>query len=207
MARLTKSQILNLTPEQIDIMAETKPAELRRITSDLQAITKKRYERQISKGMKTGFVKGYEAAGQTSTKGLSGKELKAEFYSQKAFLEEYKTSTIAGSKDVYTEMINRIDPEHQYFAENPNLNSKDDIKRFWDLYHHAKEAAGERVRQGTAGSDIDQELSDIIVNEMKGDGESFDKMLQNVTEAQNELYKQRQAGMGYESNPLSKTFE
>lgn len=207
MARLTKAQILNLTPEQIDIMAKSNPAQLRRITSDLQAITKKRYERQQAKGMKTGFVKGYESAGKTSVRNLSGKELKAEFETQRGFLTEYKTSTMAGSKDVYTEMINKIDPEHQYFAENPNLNSKEDIKRFWDLYHSAKEVAGERIRQGTAGSDIDQELSDIIVNEMDVDSESFDEMLRNVDEARKELYRQRQAGMGYESNPLSKKFE
>ena len=45
MARLTKAEILSLTPEQITNLSKTNLAQLKQITSDLQAINRKSYQR------------------------------------------------------------------------------------------------------------------------------------------------------------------
>ena len=209
MARLTKAQILSLTPEQIDKMAKSDLKQLKRITSDLQAINKKSFQRLSAKGMKTGFVRGYEATGgPKSLKSMVGKnaasQVKAEFQSQLSLISA-KTRTISGAKNVYMKMIKSIDPEHKVFPSNYNIASKEEISQFWELYHKTKEFSGERVRSGSVGSELDIELANIITDEMRSD--AVDDMLANITSEYSKLYEERQAGIIYESNPLSITSE
>lgn len=207
MPRLTKAEILALTPEQIDQMSKTNLTQLKQITSDLQAINKKSYARMKAKGMNTGFVRGYEqSGGSKSVRGMSAAEVKAELKAQ-ASLNKAKTRTVSGATSVYKKMVSSIDPEHKIFAEDYKLASKDDIKRFWDLYHKAKEVTGERVRGGHDASQLDYELSNIITDEMRSSDEALADIEKNISERYEDIYKERQKGMPIESNPFSITSE
>lgn len=207
MARLTKAEIMALTPEQVDQLSKTNLTQLKQIVSDLQAINKKSYQRLTAKGMNTGFVRGYEqSGGNKSLKGMTATEVKAEFEAQKGRMSA-KTRTVKGASSVYKKMVSAIDPEHKIFNEDYKTASKEDIKRFWELYHKAKEVTGERVRGGHAGSPLDYELSEIITDEMRSSDEAIEDIEKAISEKYEDIYKERQKGMQLESNPFSITSE
>lgn len=207
MPRLTKAQIEALTPEQIDTLAKTDLTALKRIVSDLQAINKKSYQRMTAKGMNTGFVQSYErAGGYTSVKTMTGKnaasQVKSEFKAQMRRLQA-KTRTMSGAKQIYEKMVSGIDPEHKILPAKMEYADKDQIARFWELYHAAKEHTAERVRGGHDGSPLDIELSNIISDNMRDGDLPFNEMEDKIKEDYEKVYKERQAGISRESNPFS----
>jgi len=204
MARLTKKEILNLTPADIEHMRRTNLTQLKQITSDIQAINRKSYLRSKAAGIESPFVSAYErSGGPASLKSFRGSsneaaQVKAEFESQMSLLQS-KTRTFKGAQKVYSEMARLIDPEHKKFAANIRDMNKDEVKQFWDVYH---KFAQSHVVQTSSVTNVSppESISSIILSELNSD-DDVDDILKRVDEAYNKLYQQREAENNNDINP------
>ncbi len=205
MARLTKKQILSLTPQQIEQMRRTNLQQLKQITSDLQAINRKSYLRSKAKGIETPFVSSYErSGGPKSLKSFRGSsneaaQVKAEFESQMSLLKS-KSRTFSGAQKVYSEMINKIDPSHQKFAANIKDMNKEDVAKFWDIYHKLSEKHTSLGANGSLGSPPEA-VSDIIKSQLDS-SDDVDEILSKVDSMYQELYQEVESGDDYSENPF-----
>lgn len=205
MARLTKKEILGLTPQQIEQMRRTNLQQLKRITSDLQAINRKSYLRSKAAGIESPFVSAYErSGGSASLKSFRGSsneaaQVKAEFETQMSLLKS-KSRTFAGAQKVYSEMIKKIDPSHQKFAASIKEMDKEDIAKFWDVYHKLTEKHASLGANGSLGSPPEA-VSDIITSELDS-GDSIDDILARVDSKFQELYQEEEMNADYNENPF-----
>lgn len=205
MARLTKKEILELTPQQIEQMRRTNLQQLKQITSDLQAINRKSYLRSKAGGVESPFVSAYErSGGPTSLKSFRGSsneaaQVKAEFETQMSLLKS-KSRTFAGAQKVYSEMVKKIDPTHQKFAANIKDMDKDEIAKFWDIYHKLSEKHASIGANGSLGSPPEA-VSDIIKSELDS-GDSIDDILARVDSKYQELYQEEEMNADYNENPF-----
>ncbi len=205
MARLTKKEILELTPQQIEQMRRTNLQQLKQITSDLQAINRKRYLRSKAGGVESPFVSAYErSGGPASLKSFRGSsneaaQVKAEFETQMSLLKS-KSRTFSGAQKVYSEMIKKIDPSHQKFAANIKDMDKEEIAKFWDIYHKLSEKHASIGANGSLGSPPEA-VSDIIKSELDS-GDSIDDILARVDSKYQELYQEEEMNADYNENPF-----
>lgn len=205
MARLNKEQILALTPSDIERLRRTNLTQLKQITSDLQAINRKSYMRSKAAGIESPFVSAYErSGGPTSMKSFRGSsneaaQVKAEFETQMSLLKS-KSRTFAGAQKVYSEMVKKIDPSHQKFAGNIKDMNKEDIAKFWDIYHKLTEKHASLGANGSLGSPPES-VSDIITSELDSD-DSIDEILARVDSKYQELYQEEEMNADYNENPF-----
>ena len=213
MARLTKAQILNLTPKEIEHMRRYDIKQLKQITSDLQAINRKSYIRLKGKGIESPYVKSYErSGGPMSLKGLGvGKNksteqimkeataIKNELEAQLSHLKA-QTRTMKGSQKVYSEMRQKIDPAGQVLAANIEDMDKDEVSKYWEVYHKWSEDHVVDSQQGSPPVAV----SSIIWKNMDAN-KTADEILKQVDEDYKELYiqKEKKANEDYSPNPYS----
>ena len=216
MARMTKAEILSLTPEQIEHLRRYDVTKLKQITSDLQAINRKSYMRLKAKGINSPFVKSYEkAGGQMSLRGLaSGKgksdqqlrmeatKVKNEFETQLSHLKA-QTRTMKGAQKVYSEMRSKIDPEGNKLPENIREMSTEDVGKFWDVYHKMAEKHPSMKSDGSQGSPPGS-VSEMIWNNIDPI-ENVDDIFKKVDEEYNEWYKTKEleSQEDYSPNPYT----
>lgn len=203
MARLTKAEILSLTPQQIEQLKRHNLQQLKQITSDVQAINKKSYKRLSSKNIRSPFVTGYEKAGGTaSLRGMTDKQVKAEFETQLALLKA-QTRTKSGAQKVYSEMRKKINPSEDVLPEKVEDIPNEEISKFWDVYHKFSEIHPTESAKGTGGSPPEA-VSEMIWNNMEGE-KSIDDILSEVNQEYEEWYKQKELEeqADYISDPYS----
>jgi hypothetical protein len=198
MARLTKSEILSLTPRQITQIEKTHPEQLRQMTRDLQAINRKSYQRLTAKGIRSQFVSGYESAGGTaSLRGMDITDVRAEFETQLS-LNKAQSRTVKGSQRVYSQMKNRIDPEGKFLPSDIKDLDPEQAKKFWNTYHKLSEKHAEISGNGSRGSPP-LEVADIIFEELANsdfdpdDENAFDEFFAAVDEAYNKWYQESES--------------
>lgn len=205
MARLTKEQILSLTPSDIERMRRTNLTQLKQITSDLQAINRKSYIRSKASGIESPFVSAYErSGGPASLKSFRGSvnesaQVKAEFESQLSLLQA-KTRTFKGAKNVYKEMVDLMDPSHKTFSPEMDEMDKEKISAFWQLYRRLKEAHA--LVQGDNKDTSPLAVVRDIISSSIDMNKSFDEMLADVEEKYNKRYQEVESGDDYSENPF-----
>lgn len=205
MARLTKKEILGLTPQQIEQMRRTNLQQLKQITSDLQAINRKSYLRSKAAGIDSPFVSAYEkSGGPASLKSFRGSsneaaQVKAEFESQMSLLKS-KTRTFAGAQKVYSEMVKKIDPSHKKFGSNIREMKKEDVSKFWDIYHKLSEKHASIGANGSLGSPPEA-VSDIIKSQLDS-GDDIDEILSKVDSMYQDYYQEEEQNADYDENPF-----
>lgn len=203
MARLTKSEILSLTPQQIEQMKRHNLTQLKRITSDLQAINKKSYTRMSSRGIHSQFISTFEKSGGVhSIRGMTAQQVKAEFESQLSMVKA-QTRTMKGANKVYKEMAKKIDPSGTRLPESMLQLNKDQVSSFWDVYHKFSEMHPTESGAGTGGSPPEA-VSEMIWNNID-DGGSVDDILERVNREYEDWYRQKEMKdeTDYISNPFT----